>query len=199
VSGVSVGTFLLIYAVIGGLELTDRTNFALIGFAARHPPLPTWAGAAAAFVATSALAVAIGAALVGVLHNEILYLRLGGGLLLLGYAGYLWWTPEEERKVPGARSAAVAAFILIFLLELGDTTMIFLATFVFLTPDPLLVFAAGALALSTVAASASVIGSKLGARVEPRVLDRVVVGILLVVGVVTILYALYPGAFPSLG
>jgi uncharacterized membrane protein YfcA len=57
---------------------------------------------------------------------------------------------------------------------------------------------AAALALLTVAAVACLIGSRLGARIEPKHLDRIVIIILTIVGIVTILYALFPGSFPSL-
>ncbi|HEV2316633.1 MAG TPA: TMEM165/GDT1 family protein [Thermoplasmata archaeon] len=190
--------FLIVFAVIGGTELIDRTNFALIGFAARHRPFPTWVGGAAAFLVTSALAVVVGAALVAALGGHVLYLRLGGGAFLLGYAAYLLVTPEEDRRAPPARSAALSAFLLILLLELGDTTMIFLIVFVSAFPNPPLIFAAGASALVLVAASASLIGSRLGARVEPKSLDRLVIVILVVVGTLTVIYALMPGLFGGL-
>ena len=193
-----VGSFLLVLAVVGGLELMDRTNFALIGFAARHRPWPTWVGAASAFVVTSALAVAIGTALVAVLRDDLIYLRLGGGAFLLAYAAYLALVPESTRRVPSQRSAVAAAFLLILLLELGDTTMIFMINFVFTISDPWIVFAGGALGLCLVAASAALLGARLGERVEPRILDRVVVVVLAAVGVVTIVYALEPGLFPAL-
>jgi putative Ca2+/H+ antiporter (TMEM165/GDT1 family) len=190
--------FLLVFAVIGGTELIDRTNFALIGFAARHPPFPTWLGAAAAVVITSALAVAGGTALVAVLGGHVLYLRLGGGIFLLGYAAYLLFTPADKLKLPKARSAAVSAFLMILLLELGDTTMIFLIVFVATFSDPFVVFAAGASALVLVAGSAAMIGSHLGSRVEPRALDRLLIVILIVVGTLTVIYALDPGLFGAL-
>jgi putative Ca2+/H+ antiporter (TMEM165/GDT1 family) len=41
-------SFLTVFAVIGGLELLDRTNFALISLASREPPAAVWAGAASA-------------------------------------------------------------------------------------------------------------------------------------------------------
>ena len=167
--------------------------------AARQPPWPTWAGAAIAFLATSALAVAIGTAIESVLAGEIIYLRLAAGALLIAYAAYLGLAAEEDRPPPSGRSAAMASFLLIFGLELGDTTMIFTINFVFTIPSPLLVFGAAALALACVAGSASYIGSRLGARVEPRILNRVIVIILGIAGAVTILYALFPGSFPSLG
>ncbi|MCI4370087.1 MAG: TMEM165/GDT1 family protein [Thermoplasmata archaeon] len=189
--------FVLVFAVVGGLELLDRTNFALIGLAARQDPRSTWAGAASAFVVTTLLAVAIGTALLAALGGHVVYLRLGGGFFLLGYAAYLVIVPEANRRPPQGRSAFATAFLLILLLEIGDTTMIFTILFVGTTQNPVLVAVAAALALAGVAATASLIGSRLGARVEPKVLERVVVAILAVAGVVTIVFALMPGWFPA--
>ena len=193
----ALAEFLLVFAVIGGLEFLDRTNFALIGLAAKQDPRSTWAGAASAFVVTTVLSVAIGATLVVALQGHLEYLRLGGGALLLGYAGYLLIVPEHERRAPEGRSAFATAFLLIFLLELGDTTMVFTINFISTIQNPALVGVAAGSALVLVAASAAVIGSRFGARVEPKLLERVVIGILIVAGAVTILYALEPGWFPS--
>jgi putative Ca2+/H+ antiporter (TMEM165/GDT1 family) len=186
--------FAVVFLVVGGTELLDRTNFALIGLSSRQPPLPSWAGAASAFVLTSGLAVVLGAVLATALAPEIVFLRLGGGAFLIGYAAYLALVPEHERSLPTARGAFASAFLLIFLLELGDTTMILLILFA-TTVNPAVEFAAGASALAGVAAVACVIGSRLGARVEPRILERVVVVVLVGVGTATILYALFPGWF----
>lgn len=190
--------FVLVFAVIGGLEFLDRTNFALIGLAAKLPPRSVWAGAASAFVVTTTLAVLIGAALVAALGGHIAYLQLGGGVFLLGYAGYLALVPEADRRPPEGRTAFVTGFLLILLLEIGDTTMIFAILFVATTGDPLLVGVAATAALVLVAGSAAVIGSRLGARVEPKLLERLVILILLIAGSVTILYVLEPSWFPSL-
>jgi putative Ca2+/H+ antiporter (TMEM165/GDT1 family) len=192
-----LGEFLVVVAVIGGLEFLDRTSFALIGLAAQQPARPTWAGAATAFAVTTLLAVGIGTALLAALGGQIVYLRLGGGIFLLGYAGYLLLVPEADRRPPAGRSAFATAFLLIFLLEIGDTTMIFTILFVSTTQQPLLVALAAASALAGVAACAVLIGSRLGERVEPKVLERVVIVILIVAGLVTIVYSLEPGWFPS--
>ena len=190
--------FLTVFAVVGGFEFGDRTNFALIGLAAREPPFPVWTGAAAAFAATTALAVVIGTALLEALGGQLEYLRLAGGILLLAYAGYLLVHGAAEEKAPTGRSAGVAAFLMIFLLELGDTTMILTMNFVFSIADPLLVGVAAAAALLLVAASGCLIGSRVGTRVEPKQLHLLVIAILTIVGVVTVLYALFPSAFPAL-
>jgi uncharacterized membrane protein YfcA len=61
-----------------------------------------------------------------------------------------------------------------------------------------LVGVAAAIALLAVASSAAIIGSHLGARVEPKLLERVVILILAIAGVVTIATALDPGILPTI-
>ncbi|MCI4360937.1 MAG: TMEM165/GDT1 family protein, partial [Thermoplasmata archaeon] len=89
------------------------------------------------------------------------------------------------------------AFLMILLLELGDTTMLFTVYFIAQYSDPILVGAAAFLGLALVAGSACLLGPRLGARVEPKNLEKVVIVVLAMVGVLTILYAVDPGAFPS--
>lgn len=191
--------FAVVVAVIGGLELVDRTCFALIAYSSKHPAFPSWAGAASAFLGTTALSVAIGGSLEAAFHRELVWVRVGGGVVLLAYAAYLYLVPEKNRQPSTGRTAFAGAFLLIFLLELGDTTMIFTILFSVEFGNLLVVFAAAAIALASVAAFASLLGSRLGARVEPRLLERVVVGILAVAGVLTILFALEPALLGGLG
>ena len=194
--------FAVVFLVIGGLELFDRTSFATIALSARAHARGTWGGAASAFVLTSILAVTIGVALVTAIGPSNLgLLRVGGGVFLLVYAGWVYFHPEEEgppRLRADARSSYFTALTTVLLLELGDTTMIFMILFVPVWGG-LLVLLAGASALVVVATWNVLLGLKIGARLPPRLLHRVVVVVLTVVGVLTILYGLAPGAFPSLG
>ena len=197
-----LGGFAVVFVVIAVLEVFDRTSFALIALAARGHPFPSWVGGASAFVLTSAISVSVGSALSDLLGpSRIALLRVAGGLFLIGYATWLYFHPESENpdRLPRTpRTALVTAFLTIFLLELGDTTMIFQIVFVS-DFGWLLVLVAGALALIVVAAWNCFLGSRLGARLDPKLLHRVVVTVLLVVGTVTILYGLWPSAFPALG
>jgi putative Ca2+/H+ antiporter (TMEM165/GDT1 family) len=188
-------TFAFVFAFIGGLELLDRTSFALIAFSSKHPPFETWAGAAGAFLVSTAVAVAVGGSLDSLFHQQLMWVRVGGGVVLLAYAAYLLLVPEEDREPPTGRSAFTAAFLLIFLLELGDTTMIFTILFTVEFGNLLVVFLAAALALVCVAGFSCLLGSRLGARVEPRVLEKMVVVILVAAGILTILFAVDPGLF----
>jgi Ca2+/H+ antiporter, TMEM165/GDT1 family len=95
------------------------------------------------------------------------------------------------------RSALAGAFLTIFLLELGDDTMIFEIVFV-ANWGWLIVFLAGAAALIVVALWNVHVGKAIGTRLSPKSLNRIVVAVLTVVGALTVLYGLYPGAFPAL-
>ena len=195
-----IGGFLVVFAVVGGFELFDRTSFATMALASRHHPVPTWAGAALAFVASSAIAVTVGAALVALLGpGRIGWVRVAAGSFLIAYALWLWYRgPESADSAPtSARTAFAAALATVFLLELGDTTMIIEILFV-TDWGWFVVFTAGAIALILVAAWAAWLGNRLGARVEPKRLHQVVVAILVTVGALTIAYGLAPQAFAFL-
>jgi Ca2+/H+ antiporter, TMEM165/GDT1 family len=195
-----VAGFLVVFAVVGGFELFDRTSFSIIALAARGHPFPTWAGGATAFVASTGIAVSVGAALVALLGpGRVGLVRAGAGAFLVGYALFLWYRGPEEGTdgVATRRTAFVTALATVFLLELGDTTMIVEVLFV-TTWGWFVVLLGGAAALVAVAGWAAWLGGRLGARVEPALLHRVVVVVLLVVGALTIGYGLVPGAFPTL-
>jgi Ca2+/H+ antiporter, TMEM165/GDT1 family len=201
-SGLPFDEFLLVFAVIFGLELVDRTSFAVMALSTRQPQFPTWAGAALGFTCVSAIGVTIGAELTDFLGpSHIAWLRIGGGAFLVAYALFVYFEGEKEEasveRVP--RAPWVTAFLVIFLLELGDTTMIFEVVFVGTTGNPILVFIAGTLALVSVAAIASTIGSYLGTRLDREFLKKLVVVILIVVGIATILYGLDPQLYAPLG
>ncbi|MCI4349303.1 MAG: TMEM165/GDT1 family protein [Thermoplasmata archaeon] len=191
-----LAAFLLVFGVVALLEFFDRTTFAVIGLATRQPFRPTWLGAAAAFVLTSALAVIVGTTILVALHGSFRYFQIGGGALLLAYAGYLWFFEGKERPLPSGRSAFATAFATILLLELGDATMIVIVLFAGSLAQPLAVFVGGSAALLTVATVTASLGGWLGARVPPKVLDRAVIVVMLLVGALTILFALEPGLLP---
>ena len=195
-----LGGFAVVFVIIAVLEVFDRTSFALIALAARSHPFQSWVGGASAFVVTSGISVTVGSALSDVLGpGRIGLLRVAGGIFLIGYALWLYFHPESDdpTRLPRTpRTALLTAFATIFLLELGDTTMIFQIVFVS-DFGWLVVLVAGALALSVVAGWNCFLGSRLGARLDPRLLHRVVVSVLLIVGAVTIAYGLAPSAFPT--
>ncbi len=191
-------SFFLVLGIVGGVEFLDRTFYALLALSARYKPFPLWVGATLAYGLTVLIAVLAGAALGGALATYRPYVLLAAGIFLLGYAGYLWFKPEKERVAPAARSLLATGFLVIFLLELGDTTMILSLTFA-LTLPAVIVGTAALLGLAGASAAACLIGSRVGARVEPRYLEKVVAVILVIVGSVIIVTAFYPSLFPSFG
>lgn len=191
---------LVVFAVVGGLELIDRTSFTLIALASRGHPFSVWVGGSAAFVLTSAIAVGVGAGLAELLGpSRIELLRVGGGIALIAYALWLYTRNDEEpvRLHRTPRTALAAAFLTIFLLELGDTTMIFEIVFVASFGWAVVLLAGGG-ALVVVAAWDVELGRRLGLRLSPEKLRKVVVAILLLVGALTIAYGVAPSAFPGL-
>ena len=62
-----VGGFVIVFVIIGVLEVFDRTSFALIALASRSHPFRTWVGGASAFVLTTSISVTVGSALADVL------------------------------------------------------------------------------------------------------------------------------------
>ncbi|MGA8664904.1 MAG: TMEM165/GDT1 family protein [Thermoplasmata archaeon] len=193
--------FVVVFAIIGFFELFDRTSFALIAIASRARPFPTWAGGALAFVASTVIAVLVGVGFTDLLGpSHIGWLRVAGGIVLLAYAAWVYRQPAESGETPHGPpgSAFLVAFVTIFLLEMGDTTMIFEIVFI-ANWGWLVVLVAGASALVAVAAWDVALGRRLGLRVDPETLRRIVVVVLTIVGIATIVYGLAPGAFLALG
>ncbi len=195
---VAPAALLVVFATVGGVEVFDRTSFAMIGLAARRPGWATWAGGALAFWATTAIAVVLGTLLIALVGGELRYIEGAGGLVLVGYALHLLRSKPEAPRLPSGRSDLLAAFGLIFLLELGDTTMILTVLFTGSLRDPVGVYLAAATGLTLTAAFAATVGARLGARLDERRLERFVAGLLLAVGAVALLWALLPGLFSGL-
>lgn len=192
--------FVIVFAVVAAFELADRTSFSIIALASRGHPIPTWAGGATAFVASTSLAVSVGAALVELLGpSRIGLIRAGAGACLIGYALYLLYRGPDEKEATSTtqRTAFLTALATVFVLELGDTTMFVEILFV-TTYGWAVVLVGGALGLIAVAAWGAWLGGRLGARIEPMLLHRIVVTILLIVGSLTILYGLAPSTFAIL-
>ncbi len=196
----SVYGFAVVLLVIGGLEVFDRTSFALIALASRNAPLETWFGGSAAFVLTTGVSVALGTGLSALFGPDRTgLLRIAGGVFLIGYALWTYFRKEGEAEngSRAPRTAFAAAFLTILVLELGDTTMIFEVVFV-ANFGALVVLAAGALALVAVAAWDVWLGRRLGRRISPERLKRIVVVVLVLVGAFSIAYGVEPGLFPAL-
>lgn len=82
-SGLAAG-FLTIVGTIFVAELTDKDALLLLSLATRMRRLYTFAAGAIAFTASSAVIVLVGSALVG--YVPIFWVKIAGGVIMLGYA-----------------------------------------------------------------------------------------------------------------
>ncbi|MCI4363745.1 MAG: TMEM165/GDT1 family protein [Thermoplasmata archaeon] len=195
-----------VFAVIFAFELVDRTNFGVVALSARHSPGDVWLGAALAFVVSTTIAVGIGIVAIAFLAPYLVWVKVAGGLLLVGFGlrglararGTEEHEPSERSSGPlGHSQVRLLAFSLILFLEMGDNTQILTILFVASTRNPLLVFVAATLALVTVAGIGARSGEFLRTRVPAERLERVLAAVLVLIGSLTVLFALEPGLFPS--
>lgn len=185
---------LLVFATIFGFELVDRTNFAVIGLASRFDPRRVWMGAAGAFVVASVISVALGYALLAAVPSYLPLVQVAGGSVLVAFGVRAFYradeTRAERREVdPGSVArprVALTAFGTVLLLEMGDNTQILTILFVGEVKDVALVLVASCLALVSVAALGATSGNLLRKRISARTLERLLAGILIVVGAATL-------------
>ncbi len=204
---------LTVFAVIFLFEIVDRTNFAMVSLSGKHPPLQVWTGAALAFVVSSAISVAVGAAIVHLLPSYLLWVKVAGGAILIAFGAREIWEKEEVEEVhaedrlggvlPPGR-VRMTAFALILFLEMGDNTQILTFEFVASAGSApglvvlLVIFAAATLALWCTSAIGARSGAFLRKRVPVDLLEKLLGGILVVVGLLTILVALFPNLLPPI-
>lgn len=190
-----VAAGLAVYLTLFGLEFVDRTNMMVVTLSSKRNPRYVWLGASFGFIVSTAIAVFIGALFLDLLVHDIFYVRLGGGIFVLGFG--LWSLlrhreDEETVREVGTHQVVLQAFLIILLLEMGDDTQILTVLFVASLGNALLVFGAASLGLITTAAVGARAGAYLRKRVSPRLLERVSASIIITVGAVLILYALFP-------
>ena len=188
--------FASVFVLIFLAELPDKTALATVLLAARRKPLAVFVGAAAAFVVQSLVAVAFGGAL-SLLPPR--YVRIGAGLMFLGFAWAMWTrkpveddaADDEDAGGAGFMSAAAASFAVIFIAEWGDLTQLATAALAAKHGRPLTVFLAATAALWCVTALAVLAGHHLKNRFDPRRLERAAAVLFALVG---FYFLLKPGA-----
>lgn len=205
----AVGAGVAVFGVIFLAEIVDRSNLALMSLSGQGDSRQVWLGAAAAFLVSTTLAVVLGTLLFQALSGFLVEIRLAGGLIIVGYAVLTLLRPVPDGS--GERSPSppepgswkghpiYAAFLVVLLLEMGDNTQLLTLLFTASLADPLVVFLAAFLGLLAASALGTGLGRWLAGRVEARRLRTIFGGVLLVVGVVTILLAFFPGLIPYPG
>lgn len=159
----AVTTFLAVLPA----ELPDKTVLACLILSSRYRPGFVFAGAAAAFAAQVALAVAAGGAL-SLLPRDVVE-ALAAAAFVAG-AVLLWRHKVEEEDEEdvgrdGVRDGfwpvALTAFAVVFLAEFGDLTQFMTVSLAARYHDPIAVGIGATLALWVAAAAAIVVGWRL--------------------------------------
>ena len=189
----ALGLGFTVFVVIFLIELPDKTALAALLLATRHRPLPVFAGAAAAFLVQSLVAVIAGS-IFGLLPREPV--RIGAGLLFLVMAALLirqnlkkaeaQEAADVEREEGRYRRPLVTAFMVVFVAEWGDLSQLATAAFQARYREPLIVFTAATLALWAVSAIAVALGNRLGAWIPERPLQFAAAGVMVLVAIALI-------------
>ncbi len=186
--GIDWALFTSTFALIFVAELPDKTAFATLLLSTTHNPLAVFFGASGAFLIQSIVAVAFGSVFTLLPERPV---HIASGLLFLAFAVVMWRRKEEgedaDRKVAPASGrftkSVVAAFLVIFIAEWGDLTQLATATLVAKSRAPLTVFLAATLSLWLVTAIGAIIGSKMKAVLNPRLLQKIAAAAMALVGI----------------
>lgn len=169
-------------ALVLAVELPDKTSAAVLVLTTRYRAAPVLAGVSVAFAVHTALAVAFGSALT-LLPSEIVALAVAavfgtGAFLLLREGIRRQDAAPEDASMQGPRPvaftrAALTSCAVLFLAELGDASQLATAGLTARYSAPLAVGMGSFAALVLVAAVAALLGRKLQARINHRLLHRV--------------------------
>ncbi len=168
-------------------ELGDKTQLALVALSSRSPPRRVLAGAIAAFLLLTALAVTVGAALAR--YVPATALAVAAGLLFLVFA-VLALRKGSDGEETSPRAGFLGAFLAIAVGEMGDKTQLTLAALAS-NQEPWAVGVGGFAALALSSLFAVLLGSRLGKWVRPQVLRYVTAGLFGVVGLFLLVRAAF--------
>ena len=170
-------------------ELPDKTAYTVLLLSARNRPLPVLLGAWSAFLLQGFVALLLGSLLSRLPPQAV---RWTAAAVFLGFGLLLLLRDEEEGGEAAPQSqhkAFAAAFVLVFLAEMGDATQIGTAALVARLDAKWSVFAGATLALWTVSALAVTVGRTVGARMPKRLLRKVAGGLFVAFAVTSALIA----------
>lgn len=169
----------------------DKLLYTTSILAARYRTLPITFGMALAFMAKMAVAVIVGQAI-----SQLPTLLVAGitAVSFLGVAFTLWRKPDQpktERKDHTAKKAAMISFAAIFFSEWGDVGQVTAATLAVRYRVPFVVWLGAVAAMVTKGLLAAFLGAGIRRQIQKRVSPRVVryfaVGLLLFLGLLTVL------------
>jgi putative Ca2+/H+ antiporter (TMEM165/GDT1 family) len=180
-------------------ELTDKDALLLLSLATRMRALYVFAAGSIAFTITSAIIVLLGSVLVA--YVPILWVKLAGGSIMLGYAVLEYSRgirieegveEREERFLKHFGRTELYAFLgiigTLILLDLaGDATELITVVFLAHYQNILLVFAGAVAALVAASAVETALGNRLGRLLSARRVRNISVVVFLVLGTAIIL------------
>ena len=199
---------LVVFAVVAVLQLPGKSNFGVITLATRHPHRDVFIGASVGLGAATVVSVTLGYGAETVLGPYLLWVKVAGGLVLMAFGIREILRVPSPVHEPGEGTPAVAhtarqvrtvALGLAFLLEMGDNTQILAILFVASTGNVVLVFVAATAALVMITAISSRGAGYLHEHVPEEHLRVVLGGLLITVGLLTILFTTFPSLLPFAG
>jgi putative Ca2+/H+ antiporter (TMEM165/GDT1 family) len=184
----------LIFAAFGTVFVAeivgDKLLYTTGVLAARYRTLPIMFGMMVAFMAKMGVAVIVGRAISTLPPSLVATIT---AISFLGVALALWRkpdTPSKEKQEHRASKAAMVSFAAIFFSEWGDVGQITAATFVARYGHPLLVWMGAVGAMITKGALATFLGAGIRRwiqnRVPPKIVRYFAVGLLLLLGVLSV-------------
>jgi len=193
----SVLSFATIAATLFLAELTDKDALLLLAVSTRVKARLAFSAGATAFAITTAIIVAAGSLIVAVIPVE--WIRLAGGVVMIGYG--LWEARglmgEEavgltESRIAKAGSKWRVFFALVGSLALldlaGDATEVLTVVLVAQYSAPVFVFLAVYLGLVAAVAGETALGNRLGKILTPRRLRIGSAAIFVLLGLAIILF-----------
>jgi putative Ca2+/H+ antiporter (TMEM165/GDT1 family) len=172
----------------------DKLLYTTGVLAARYRTAPIMLGMAAAFMAKMGVAVIVGDA---ISHLPRPLVAVITAISFLGVAFALWRKsdqPSESKKEHRASKAAMVSFAAIFFSEWGDVGQITAATMAAKYHLALVVWAGAVTAMITKGVLAAFLGAGIRRwirdRIPPKVVRYVAVGLLLVLGLLSVLEVL---------
>jgi len=169
----------------------DKLLYTTSVLAARYRTLPITLGMALAFMAKMAVAVLVGQAITKLPPLLVASIT---AVSFLGVAFTLWRKsdqPQAKDKNHTAKKAAMVSFAAIFFSEWGDVGQVTAATLAARFRLPFVVWLGAVSAMITKGALAAFLGAgvrrKIQERVSPKIVRYVAVGLLLVLGLLTVL------------
>lgn len=173
----------------------DKLLYTTGVLAARYRTSPIMFGMAVAFMAKMAVAVLVGSAISTLPRSLVATIT---AISFLGVAVAVWRKsdrPQESKEKHGASKAAAVSFAAIFLSEWGDVGQITAATLTAKYHRPLLVWLGAVAAMVIKGALAAFLGGSIRKWIQDRVVPQVVrylaVGLLLILGVLSVLEILF--------